>query len=89
MSETSLRSWIVRPLFRVAVTALLAGMLCCLAAGASPAMAQSSPSPSPTPSMLPSGQTPPSPLGGLAPFGLVIGVLLIGGVSVLYGRRNQ
>ena len=45
------------------------------------------PNPSLTPT--PSGQTQPSPIRGLAPFGLVIGLLLIGGVSVLYGRRSQ
>ncbi|MEI6230050.1 MAG: hypothetical protein WCP81_04895 [Actinomycetes bacterium] len=44
-------------------------------------------SPSPTPPT--SGQTAPSPIGGLAPFGLVIGLVLIVGVSFLYGRRNQ
>jgi len=47
--------------------------------------AMETPSPSPTPI----GQTAPSPIRGLAPFGLVIGILLVGGVSVLYGRRSQ
>ena len=47
--------------------------------------AMQTPSPSPTPI----GQTLPSPIRGLAPFGLVIGILLVGGVSVLYGRRSQ
>jgi hypothetical protein len=45
--------------------------------------------PNPTATPTPSGQTQPSPIRGLAPFGLVIGLLLIGGVSVLYGRRSQ
>ncbi len=75
--------------FMAALTLLMTGLLCLVSAGTSHALAQSQQSPSPTPSTIPSGETPPSPLGGLAPFGLVIGVLLIGGVSVLYGRRNQ
>jgi hypothetical protein len=74
----------------IALTTLALVMLAILVTILAPAAsAQSSPTPTQSPSSLPSGQTPPSPLGGLAPFGLVIGIVLIGGVSVFYGRRNQ